>query len=141
MLEKLNLLCFVFFFPSLFRRGIKKRDYAISEVSIGLYFSVAIKWYRTVKLQIALKIQDIRDAWCWNSHSILKLSVFRIIAHFTISAEIEKIRKLKIPSVIEKNCKHTYYYTDRSYHENPTCSNISRLIKFSGWRKMFVYKL
>ena len=103
--------------------------------------SVAIKWYRTVKLQIALKIQDIRDAWCWNSHSILKLSVFRIIAHFTISAEIEKIRKLKIPSVIEKNCKHTYYYTDRSYHENPTCSNISRLIKFSGWRKMFVYKL
>ena len=43
MLEKLNLLCFVFFFPSLFRRGIKKRDYAISEVSIGLYFSVAIK--------------------------------------------------------------------------------------------------
>ena len=73
-------------------------------------------------------------------HSILKW-VFRIITHLTISAETEEIRKLKMPFNWDKLCKYTYYYTDSSYHENPTCSNISRLIKFPGWRKMFVYKV
>ena len=41
---RLKLLCLVFYFsPFQFRRGINKRDYAISEVSIGLYFSVAFE--------------------------------------------------------------------------------------------------
>ena len=66
-----------------------------------------------------------------NSHSILKVSVSDL-THLTISAETEEIRKLKMPFNWDKLCKYTYYYTDSSYHENPTCSNISRLIKFPG---------
>ena len=37
-----------------------------------------------------------------NSHSILKVSVFRIITHLTISAETEEIRKLKMSFKIGK---------------------------------------
>ena len=40
MLEKLILLFVVFIFSSLFRRVIKKRSYAISEVCIVLYILV-----------------------------------------------------------------------------------------------------
>ena len=64
---RLNLLCLVFIFPSQFRRGLKKRDHVISKVSIVLYILVLPLNDAELKLQIALKIHDIRDAKCFKT--------------------------------------------------------------------------
>ena len=89
---RLNLL---FFFPAQFRRGIKKRDYFVSEVSIGLI----VLPLNDAELKLNDSFEDPRYTRCQmfqNSHSILKENVFWIITHLTISAESEEIRKLKI---------------------------------------------
>ena len=64
---RLNLLCLVFIFPSQFRRGLKKRDHVISKFSIVLYILVLPLNDAELKLLIALKIQDIRDAKCFKT--------------------------------------------------------------------------
>ena len=78
---RLNLLCLMsLFFPSQFRRGLKKRDHAISKVSIVLYILVLPLNDAELKLQIALKIQDIRDAKCFKT--AIRLSECRSVSDY-----------------------------------------------------------
>lgn len=64
---RLNLFCLVFIFPFQFHLGLKKRDHAISKVSIVLYILVLPLNDAELKLRIALKIQDIRGAKCFKT--------------------------------------------------------------------------